>query len=61
MPVKRWKEKENFNPMNSRPACGGYPGEESRYRQEKNMIPDLVSSHEIKETESEGKRKEVGI
>ena len=47
--------------MNSRPACGGYPGEESRDRQENNMIPDLVPSNEIKETESEGERKEVGI
>ena len=24
--------------MNSRPACGGYPGEESRHRQENNTI-----------------------
>lgn len=45
--------------MNSRPACGGYPGEESRHRQN-NMIPDLVSSNAIKETESE-REKEVGI
>ena len=61
MPVKRRKEKKFFNPTNSRPACRGHPGEESRDRQENNMIPDLVSSNEIKETESEGERKEVGI